>query len=279
MKRTRIQIPLDKGRIMMGTTDETKTLKSGEVFIRYSQQTTRPGKNVITYEGPVVVTKNPCFHEGDVRVFIATNVPELSHMIDCIVFPQKGTRPHPDEMSGSDLDGDMYFVCWDQHFCKFQNQKPMDFSKAEKKQLSRKVNSHDVIDFLADYIRYDKLGLIANAHLVHADSNENGIFSDECHRLAEMHSDAVDFPKTGKIPKIEDDLRPKSYPDFMMKRDKQIYPSTKIIGKLYRQCRSLSRMQKQSGLKQQSDVDKHLVLPMQCKNISRCQNSKGSIFE
>lgn len=261
MKRTRIQIPLDKGRIMMGTTDETKTLKSGEVFIRYSQQTTRPGKNVITYEGPIVVTKNPCFHEGDVRVFIATNVPELSHMIDCIVFPQKGTRPHPDEMSGSDLDGDMYFVCWDQNLCKFQNQKPMDFPKAEKKQLSRKVNSHDVIDFLADYIRYDKLGLIANAHLVHADSNENGIFSDECHRLAEMHSDAVDFPKTGKIPKIDDDLRPKSYPDFMMKRDKQIYPSTKIIGKLYRQCRSLSRMQKQSGLKQQSDVDKHLVLP------------------
>lgn len=64
MKRTRIQIPLDKGRIMMGTTDETKTLKSGEVFIRYSQQTTRPGKNAITYEGPVVVTKNPCFHEA-----------------------------------------------------------------------------------------------------------------------------------------------------------------------------------------------------------------------
>lgn len=261
MKRTRIQIPLDKGRIMMGTTDETKTLKSGEVFIRYSQQTTRPGKNAITYEGPVVVTKNPCFHEGDVRVFIATNVPELSHMIDCIVFPQKGTRPHPDEMSGSDLDGDMYFVCWDQNLCKFQNQKPMDFPKAEKKQLSRKVSSHDVIDFLADYIRYDKLGLIANAHLVHADSNENGIFSDECHRLAEMHSDAVDFPKTGKIPEIDDDLRPKSYPDFMMKRDKQIYPSTKIIGQLYRQCRSLSRMQKQSGLKQESDVDKDLILP------------------
>lgn len=261
MKRTRIQIPLDKGRIMMGTTDETKTLKSGEVFIRYSQQTTRPGKNAITYEGPVVVTKNPCFHEGDVRVFIATNVPELSHMIDCIVFPQKGTRPHPDEMSGSDLDGDMYFVCWDQNLCKFQNKKPMDFPKAEKKQLSRKVSSHDVIDFLADYIRYDKLGLIANAHLVHADSNENGIFSDECHRLAEMHSDAVDFPKTGKIPEIDDDLRPKSYPDFMMKRDKQIYPSTKIIGQLYRQCRSLSRMQKQSGLKQESDVDKDLILP------------------
>lgn len=222
MKRTRIQIPSDKGRIMMGTTDETKTLQPGQVFIRYSEQTTSPGKHVITYEGLVLVTKNPCFHEGDVRLLSAVNVPSLSHMVDCIVFPQTGLRPHPDEMSGSDLDGDMYFVCWDQALCQFQNKTPMHFSKAKKKQLTREVNSHDMIDFLANYIRYDKLGQIANAHLVHADSNENGIFSEECHKLAKMHSDAVDFPKTGKIPQIDDDLRPKSYPDFMMKCDKQI---------------------------------------------------------
>lgn len=265
MKRTRIQIPSDKGRIMMGTTDETKTLQPGQVFIRYSEQTTSPGKHVITYEGLVLVTKNPCFHEGDVRLLSAVNVPSLSHMVDCIVFPQTGLRPHPDEMSGSDLDGDMYFVCWDQALCQFQNKTPMHFSKAKKKQLTREVNSHDMIDFLANYIRYDKLGQIANAHLVHADSNKNGIFSEECHKLAKMHSDAVDFPKTGKIPQIDDDLRPKSYPDFMMKCDKQIYTSTKIIGQLFRQCRSLLRMQKQFRLK--IVVDEDFILPSIDANI------------
>ena len=121
MKRTKIQIPLDKGRIMMGTSDETRTLKQGQVFIQYSKETHLPGKNVIVVEGDVVVTKNPCFHEGDIRMLQAANVPSLSHMVDCIVFPQVGQRPHPDEMSGSDLDGDMYFVCWDEQLCKFEN--------------------------------------------------------------------------------------------------------------------------------------------------------------
>ena len=30
-----------------------------------------------------------------------------------IIFPSKGKRPHPNECSGSDLDGDYYFVFYD----------------------------------------------------------------------------------------------------------------------------------------------------------------------
>ena len=50
--------------------------------------------------GPVVVTRNPCLHPGDVRQFEAVAASTLGHLVDCIVFPQRGSRPHTDEMAG-----------------------------------------------------------------------------------------------------------------------------------------------------------------------------------
>lgn len=44
----------------------------------------------------------------------AVNRPDLSHLHDCIVFSRQGQRPQMDMMSGGDLDGDMFFVCWEE---------------------------------------------------------------------------------------------------------------------------------------------------------------------
>ena len=57
-------------------------------------------------------------------------------------------------------------------------------------------------------------------------------------QLAELHSLAVDAPKTGKWPEMPAGARVEEYPDFMMKTDKPNYPSQKVLGKLYRECRS-----------------------------------------
>ncbi|KAJ8315320.1 hypothetical protein KUTeg_007470 [Tegillarca granosa] len=219
----------------MGTVDETGTLNYGEVFISYSNESESSKAKTIVHKGTVIVAKNPCFHPGDLRKFEAIDIPCLYHMVDCIVFPQNGNRPHPDEMSGSDLDGDMYFVCWDQSFIPpNENKTPMDFPKSEKKKTQREITLDDIVDFLGDYIKNDRLGVIANAHVVHADMES--IFSDACLELAKLHSDAVDFPKTGKIPEISRDLIVEKYPDFMMKKDKAVYNSEKILGKLFREC-------------------------------------------
>ena len=59
------------------------------------------GKIILT--GAVVVTRNPCLHPGDVRQFEAVNAPSLSRLVDCIVFPRLGLRPHPNEMSGKTI--------------------------------------------------------------------------------------------------------------------------------------------------------------------------------
>lgn len=100
--KTRIFIP--QGRAMMGCLDETRTLEYGQVFVQFSgsrykqffENSSMLGdsgtEKRFVVNGKVVVAKNPCLHPGDVRVLSAVNVPALYHMVDCVVFPQKGSR-------------------------------------------------------------------------------------------------------------------------------------------------------------------------------------------
>ena len=243
-RRARIEVPTSMGRIMLGTVDETSTLKYGQVFIQYSNKLDKPQDLKKVHTGKVMVTKNPCFHPGDMRKFDAIDVPALHHMIDCIVFPSQGHRPHPNEMSGSDLDGDMYFVLWDQSFIiPKENVDPMDFPSAVK-ELKSTITENDLAEFVVTYIKNDQLGLIANAHCCEAEINEKGIFSQKCLDLAKMHSEAVDFPKTGVCPKLPADLRPMMYPRFLMKYDKPSCNSTAILGKLFDQCSAVAKANK-----------------------------------
>lgn len=52
-------------------------------------------------------------------------------------------------------------------------------------------------------------------------------------RLAALHSDAVDYVKTGEPAEMPRDLRPKKYPHFMEKEPERTRQSRKILGRLY----------------------------------------------
>ena len=48
-------------------------------------------------------------------------------------------RPHPNECSGSDLDGDIYFVGWDADLIPPRPDEPMDYTPVRPMQLDHEV--------------------------------------------------------------------------------------------------------------------------------------------
>ncbi|KAL1106721.1 hypothetical protein V6Z11_D04G224400 [Gossypium hirsutum] len=244
--RTRTRISIDKGGILMGCLDETGTLEYGQVFVQYSTKPSqsssgdfRSYQNSHVVEGKVVIAKNPCLHPGDLRVLEAVDAVVLHHMVDCIVFPQKGHRPHPNECSGSDLDGDLYFVSWDEDLIPPCRYPPMDYGAAQSTLLDHDVTIEEVAEYFTNYILNESLGIISNAHTVFADKEPTKALSEQCIELAKLSSIAVDFPKTGIPAKIPHRLRAKEYPDFMEKPDKFTYESQSVIGQLYREVKSI----------------------------------------
>ena len=117
-EKTRIYA--EKSAFLKGVLDESGLLGYGQVFCRIQRKDSCRAEVI---RGRVAIAKNPCLHPGDIRVLEAVDrndldVPEgiplwLDEMVNCVVFPQRGKRPHPDECSGSDLDGDDYFITWD----------------------------------------------------------------------------------------------------------------------------------------------------------------------
>ncbi|XP_054711448.1 LOW QUALITY PROTEIN: uncharacterized protein LOC129221037 [Uloborus diversus] len=242
--KTKANIDVDpsEGRNMFGVSDETGMLNYGEVFVQYSRDVTNnvtTPDDAIILTGPVMVTKCPCVHPGDVRKFTAVDVPALRHIVDCIVFPQRGPRPHPDEISGSDLDGDEYAVIWKKDlFFKGENNAPANYPKVSSSEFSNVHDflayskTKDVVDFLIDYIKNDQIGSIASAHLAWAD--QGNIKDEKCIGIAAKHSVVVDFAKTGVSAHLSRDEVPKKWPDFMERFWKRRYRSKKSLGKLYR---------------------------------------------
>lgn len=241
MLRARIPIDADKGVCAIGVMDELGVLEPGEIFCQYTIPSTGSTRIV---QGRVTIGRSPCLHPGDIQPLSAVDRKELHELVDVIVFPRKGIRPIPSMLSGGDLDGDIYFCIFEGTipFPRKFGHEPMAYVAPRPIFLPHPVRTADVADFFVEYIRNDKLGVIANAHVVHADKKRNGIMSRECLQLAGLHSVAVDFAKTGVPARIPADLLPRNvqdqYPDFMGKHPKISYISKRVLGKLYRAART-----------------------------------------
>ncbi|KAF9351754.1 hypothetical protein BGX34_000383, partial [Mortierella sp. NVP85] len=231
-KKARILVP--EGAYLLGVCDETGDLKEGEIFVQISGSEGSSKRRII--EAECIVVRCPCFHPGDVRVVRAVNCESLAHLHDVVVFNTKGSRGIPSMCSGGDLDGDDFTVIWDERIVKKVKQcEPMDYS-GQGTLTANNVTIHDIKRFFVQYAVSDNLGVIANAHLALSDQLEGGPFHSKCLKLAKLHSDAVDFPKSGIPAQMTPDLRAEKYPDFMEKPPGISYESERILGRIFREC-------------------------------------------
>ena len=186
----------------MGVWDPYGILKPGEVFIQFAEDISINSKcRYFDYlKGNLLVTRSPTVHPGDIRKLNAVDWPELSHIVNVIVFSTQGFRPEQDKMSTGDLDGDEYWIWWRKEIVEQFTESQPDgessifdlfgkinlfdnaFTAFDRKEETNCTNIIDteilredwIINFI-EFMKNDKLGVVADLHAQIADSGPDMI--------------------------------------------------------------------------------------------------------
>ncbi|KAK8226196.1 RNA-directed RNA polymerase [Phyllosticta capitalensis] len=195
------RIPVEKGVTLFGIMDETGFLEEGEIYCTVMRQGSNGKMKRTVYTGEeVVVTRSPAMHPGDIQKARPVDVPPdspLNHLNNVVVFSQKGSRDLPSQLSGGDLDGDLYNIIFDRRLIPHMTSQAADYTKKDPINIGRAIERKDIANFFVQFMETDQLGRIAMIHMQLADRQPTGTHSKDCLKLAEMASTAVDFSKTG----------------------------------------------------------------------------------
>ncbi|OCT51734.1 RNA-directed RNA polymerase [Cladophialophora carrionii] len=186
------RIPVKDGYTLRGIMDETGLLQEGQIFCIVEEG----GLPKVIAGENLVISRSPALHPGDVR----------SH----------GSRDLPSQLSGGDLDGDLYQILFDPKARPKRLFEPADYPREEPIDLGRPVRREDMTDFFITFMATDQLGRIANQHKFLADQRDDGTLDPDCIKLAGLHSTAVDYSKSGIAVDLTKLPRSNHFrPDFM----------------------------------------------------------------
>ncbi|KAJ7155081.1 RNA-directed RNA polymerase [Mycena filopes] len=199
--KDRSRMIVRKSRLIFGVCDPFGVLKEGEVHIRITAG--RKGASTPIH-ADVLVVRNPCLHPGDCLKLRAVHRPELSHLVDCIVFAgvaKPGHHAAPSMSSGGDLDGDKYFVCWDPDIVPSTISESYDYPPNKEPPPKLFVTRMELANHFASY-NSAGLARVAALHGKWVRGSPSGALSPECQELNALHSQSVD----GAAIKIPDRL-------------------------------------------------------------------------
>ncbi|KAL7623670.1 hypothetical protein AAE478_005222 [Parahypoxylon ruwenzoriense] len=217
------RIPVEQGVTLFGIMDEFCYLEEDQVYVTFDDGHLPGTRNLDLHGRLVLVTRSPALHPGDIQVRTAV-VPPADHplrsLTNCVVFSQQGKRDLPSQLSGGDLDGDIYNIIWDDFAVNSSKLEfaPADYPRVSPLNIGREVTREDMTNFFVEFMATDQLGVIATKHQILADLKSAGTVDAECQLLAEMHSTGVDYSKSG-IPidtnKLRGLTKTRNRPDFL----------------------------------------------------------------
>ncbi|KAF2736322.1 hypothetical protein EJ04DRAFT_490091 [Polyplosphaeria fusca] len=208
-----LRIPLGKATYLYGVADPLRILPPGKVHIRFSTRFVDEMADE-SYLGldniDVLVGRQPACRRSDMQKVHAVVYPELSHLVDVVVFPTRGQYPLAGKLQGGDYDGDIFWVCWEPDLVSsFQNapapMQPLNPAKYGIQKDARKLydvmeNLSDVDSLLKEILDFrmspSLLGMATN-FLTNRSYFENRIYSEVLSKLCDMHDLLVDGPKQG----------------------------------------------------------------------------------
>ena len=235
-----------KSVCLMGVIDETNTLEEGQVYIHliYSTEISKIDRIL---NQKVIIYRSPSLHPGDIKILNAVNNPLLDHMVNVIVFSKKGKRPIFNQLSGGDLDGDRYFISYNDYITsniKDTNCKPLEdlkYSENINNIKTGKITIEDSINCMIKVTSNNFIGEICDNHLSFADESLLKAKDPRCIKLCKLFNQEIDASKTGNFIDFsilkKEKLIKKKRPDFLsngMANKNKIYKSPGILGKLYR---------------------------------------------
>lgn len=226
-------IYLKYGAYVIGSSDEFGYLKEDECFLRIEDDI----NNVyVTLNKKCIITKCPCIHPGDIRIVtFVDNYDIYSKYPNTLIFNTRGNRPLPDQISNSDLDGDCYFIIYDDDI--IQNIEMKDPSNFKSGEIKEKLNIgfEDIIEYFCHFSLKNNLGLVADTHLSISDASKNLCNDEKSIELTEKYYMALDAPKTGKFPELLGDKvkRPHYLSKIKNWDSAKYFHSNSILGIIY----------------------------------------------
>ncbi|KAG5651105.1 hypothetical protein H0H81_009836 [Sphagnurus paluster] len=141
------------------------------------------------------------------------------------------------------LCSDQFSVIFYEPLLPSDTDEPASYESAGTFEIDGDSTVEDICNFVVEYIKSDVLGLLSDRLLVIADQSKDGIRDENCLWLAQLCSQAVDYPKQGIPVDIENDRLPRTLirckPDWhaaevVSPRRTDYYDSDRALGELYR---------------------------------------------